>query len=225
MFDTPEEAPKKKRKHAAVAKKAKKTSPPPVPPAIPPIPQDDVRRCGVFSLQLLCAHPVALGWCRSTSSTPTTQAIRRSSLQHCTTSVMQTMTIIASSISVGTTAALVPPPLSLLLTVLRHVARYDGFRNPHGRNYVEMDGVHAIFDLLKVAMKSSPDGFFEILETRACYLPSEGSFDARTAVCVVASRYRYDGTRVLNIKVTTTATEGAAGECVAMLCYAAVILL
>lgn len=70
--------------------------------------------------------------------------------------------------------------------------RYEGIKNPYGRNFTKLKGRDVILGLWKTLFKSAPDFLFVPLETRAFY-------DLEYRV-VVACQFTWSGTRVMDIK-------------------------
>lgn len=75
--------------------------------------------------------------------------------------------------------------------------RYEGVQNPYGRNVTSWNGREAFENVWRTLFKSSPDFFFEVQETRAFYDPEYR--------VVVASKFSWRGTRILDIKVAEKA--------------------
>jgi hypothetical protein len=73
------------------------------------------------------------------------------------------------------------------------VHRYDGEKNPYGRDLIHIDGREKILELWAILLKSSPDFMFTLYETRAFY-----SHDWNP---VITTRYEWQGTRVVDIRV------------------------
>lgn len=77
--------------------------------------------------------------------------------------------------------------------------RYEGIKNPYGRNFTKLKGREVILGLWKTLFKSAPDFLFVPLETRAFY-------DLEYRV-VVACQFTWSGTRVMDIKYAGLSNE------------------
>lgn len=73
---------------------------------------------------------------------------------------------------------------------------FVGIQNPYGRNISRVKGRDAYVNMWSALVKSAPDFFFDILETRAFYDPS-------TYHMIVASKFSWFGTRVMDVKFST----------------------
>lgn len=79
------------------------------------------------------------------------------------------------------------------------VHRYEGIQNPYGRPVTKLKGQSQILDMWQSLFKSAPDFFFNSLETRAFYDPEYR--------VVVACKFTWGGTRILDIKVAEQMNE------------------
>lgn len=77
--------------------------------------------------------------------------------------------------------------------------RYEGIQNPYGRNLTKLKGRTVVLNLWQSLFKSAPDFFFNPLETRAFYDPEYR--------VVVACKFTWSGTRVMDIKYAENVNE------------------
>ncbi len=79
------------------------------------------------------------------------------------------------------------------------VHRYDGEKNPYGRDLTCVNGRAANIQLWTQLFKSAPDFFYDVLDANAYYSP-----DWKV---MVASRFQWCGTRIADIRVARTTNE------------------
>mmetsp|Transcript_12482 Transcript_12482/g.13456 ORF Transcript_12482/g.13456 Transcript_12482/m.13456 type:complete len:438 (+) Transcript_12482:179-1492(+) len=79
------------------------------------------------------------------------------------------------------------------------VHRYDGEKNPYGRDLTCVNGRAANVQLWTQLFKSAPDFFYDVLDANAYYSP-----DWKV---MVASRFQWCGTRIADIRVARTTNE------------------
>lgn len=82
---------------------------------------------------------------------------------------------------------------------LVEVHRYDGVKNPYGREYSKVVGRDAVIQLWNTLFRSAPDFFYDILDSRCFYSPDWQVY--------VASRFSWSGTRIADVRIARTANE------------------
>lgn len=84
------------------------------------------------------------------------------------------------------------------------VHRYEGIKNPYGRNLTRLKGRQVVTGLWQTLFKSAPDFLFIPLETRAFYDPEYR--------VVIACQFTWSGTRVMDVRVASSTNESVLKE-------------
>lgn len=80
------------------------------------------------------------------------------------------------------------------------IHRYEGVQNPYGsRKLTTVKGKELIMDMWCSLFKSAPDFLFQTLDTQ-CFVDEESRM-------VVASKFKWSGTRVMDIKIAEASNE------------------
>lgn len=80
------------------------------------------------------------------------------------------------------------------------IHRYEGVQNPYGsRNVTTVKGKSLVLSMWCMLFKSAPDFFFQTLDTQ-CFVDKESRM-------VVASKFKWSGTRIMDVKVTEATNE------------------
>lgn len=80
------------------------------------------------------------------------------------------------------------------------IHRYEGVQNPYGsRNVTTVKGKSLVLQMWCTLFKSAPDFFFQTLDTQ-CFVDKESRM-------VVASKFKWSGTRIMDVKVAEATNE------------------
>lgn len=80
------------------------------------------------------------------------------------------------------------------------IHRYEGVQNPYGsRNVTTVKGKTLVLQMWCTLFKSAPDFFFQTLDTQ-CFVDKESRM-------VVASKFKWSGTRIMDVKVAEATNE------------------